>query len=221
MRYAFREVLGLAVMGLALFWSAGRLDWWQGWATLAVMAAWIVATAAIVIGRPGLLAERLGPRPGAKRWDLVIMSVMGGLQLARYVVAGLGQRYAWTSDFPTVVEVAALGLCIFGYAVVVWATAVNEFFSQIARIQSDRGQRVISAGPYRVVRHPAYAGAIVYELAVPFLLGSWPAVLLLSCVTAVLLVIRTGLEDRMLHAELAGYPEYARRVQARLVPGLW
>ena len=83
-RYAVRETLGLVVMGVALFWPAGRLDWWAGWATLAVMAGWIIATAIVIFRyNPSLLAERLGPRRGAKPWDTAIMSTLGLLQLVR------------------------------------------------------------------------------------------------------------------------------------------
>ncbi len=220
-RYAIRETLGLAVMGVALFWSAGRIDWWAAWAALGVMAAWIIATAVIIFRfNPGLLAERLGPRRGAKSWDTTIMSLVGLLQLARYIVAGLDQRYGWTGDFPLVAQVAALVVCISGYALVVWATAANPFFSQIVRIQAERGHVVASDGPYQVLRHPAYAGAILYELAVPILLASWWA-LLISTLSAGLIILRTALEDRTLQAELSGYRDYARQVRFRLAPGIW
>ena len=220
-RYAIRETLGLLVMGVALFWSAGRVDWWPGWAVLAVMAAWIAATAIILIRlNPGLLAERLGPRKGAKPWDTVIMSLLGLIQLARYIIAGLDQRYDWTGGLPAVAQLAALALCVLGYALVVWATASNAFFSQIVRIQSERGHTVVRGGPYRYVRHPAYIGAILFELAVPVLLASWPA-LIISGLSVLLLILRTALEDRTLQAELAGYTGYARQVRYRLLPGIW
>jgi protein-S-isoprenylcysteine O-methyltransferase Ste14 len=220
-RYAIRETMGLVVMGVALFWSAGRLDWWAAWAALAVMAAWIAATAAILFRtNPDLLAERLGPRKGAERWDTAIMSLVGLIQLARYIVAGLDQRYGWTGGLPVAVQLAALALCAAGYALVVWATASNAFFSQIVRIQSERGHAVVTGGPYRTLRHPAYAGAILYELAVPFLLASWPA-LIVSVLSAALLILRTALEDRMLQTKLPGYIEYARHTRYRLFPGLW
>jgi protein-S-isoprenylcysteine O-methyltransferase Ste14 len=220
-RYGIREAMGLVVMGLALFWSAGRIDWWPAWAALAVMAGWIVATAAIIIRlNPALLAERLGPRQGAKRWDTAIMSIVGLVQLGRYVVAGLDQRYGWTDGFPVAAQLAALAVCALSYALVAWATATNAFFSQIVRIQAERGHTVATGGPYRYVRHPAYVGALVYELAVPILLASWPA-LIISGVNAGLLILRTALEDRTLQAELAGYADYARRVRYRLLPGVW
>ncbi|MBK9094300.1 MAG: isoprenylcysteine carboxylmethyltransferase family protein [Anaerolineae bacterium] len=220
-RYAIRETLGLLGMGVALFWPAGRLDWWPGWAALAVMAAWIAAMAITLIRlNPGLLAERLGPRKGAKPWDTAIMSLLGLIQLARYIIAGLDQRYDWTGGLPAVAQLAALALCVLGYALVVWATASNAFFSQIVRIQSERGHTVVRGGPYRYVRHPAYIGAILFELAVPVLLASWPA-LIISGLSVLLLILRTALEDRTLQVELIGYAGYARQVRYRLLPGIW
>jgi len=220
-RYAVRETMGIVIMGVALFWSAGRLDWWPAWALLAVMLAWIAATAIVILRfNPGLLAERLGPRQGGKSWDTAIMSVLGLAQLARYIVAGLDQRHGWTGGFPLAAQIAALAVCALGYVLVVWATAANAFFSQIVRLQTERGHAVATGGPYRYVRHPAYLGAILYELAAPVLLASWWA-LIPSGLNAVLLVLRTVLEDRALQAELAGYADYARQVRHRLLPGIW
>ena len=220
-RYAIRETLGLVVMGAALFWSAGQIDWWAGWAALAVMAGWITATAIVILRfNPDLLAERLGPRKGAKPWDTAIMSILGLTQLVRYIVAGLDQRYGWTGGFPFAAQIAAFSMCVLGYALVVWATASNTFFSQIVRIQSERGHSVATGGPYQYVRHPAYLGAIVYELAVPVLLASWWA-LIASGLSAILLILRTVLEDRTVQAELTGYVDYARQVRYRLLPGIW
>jgi protein-S-isoprenylcysteine O-methyltransferase Ste14 len=220
-RYAVRETMGVVIMGVALFWSAGKINWWPAWAALAVMAAWVAATGYVILRfNPALLAERLGPRKGAKTWDTAIMSLVGILQLARYIVAGLDQRYGWTGDFPLALQIAALILSVPDYAIVVWATASNAFFSQIVRIQNERDHKVVSSGPYRYIRHPAYAGAILYELAVPLLLASWWA-LLLSSLSAALLILRTYLEDRTLQTELPGYVDYARKVPYRLLPGLW
>src|SRR5450759_72699 len=220
-RYAVRETMGLVVMGVALFWSAGRIDWWPAWAVMAVMAAWIIATATVILRwNPALLVERLGPRKGAKHWDIAIMSILGLTQLARYIVAGLDERFGWTGGLPSGAQIAAAVLCVFAYALVVWATASNSFFSQIVRIQPERAQTVVTGGPYRYVRHPAYLGAILYELAVPVLIASWWA-FVASGLGALLLILRTAVEDRMLQAELKGYADYARQVRRRLLPGIW
>lgn len=220
-RFTIRETMGVLFMGLALFWSAGGVDWWPAWALIAVTSVWILATAIVILRHsPDLLAERLGPRKGAKRWDTAIMSIHGILQLAVLVAAGLDHRYGWSSSFHTPAQVAALIACFVGYGLVVWATATNAFFSQIVRIQTERGHTVVSGGPYQYVRHPAYAGGILTQVSTPILLGSWWA-LVIGSVDAILMILRTALEDRTLHAELPGYLEYARRVHHRLVPRVW
>ena len=221
-RYLLREALSLAGMGVALFWPAGRIDWWPAWAALAVMFVWIAGTAIVVLRlNPALLAERLGPRKGAKSWDTAIVSTIGLVTLVRYIVAGLDQRHGWTGGLPVAAQIAALAVCAVGNDLLfLWAVTSNAFFSQVVRIQSERGQTVVTGGPYRYVRHPAYIGAILYELAAPVLLASWWA-MIPSALAAILLILRTALEDRTLQAELAGYGKYARRVRYRLVPGIW
>lgn len=220
-RYAVREVMGLAVMAVALFWPAGTVAWWQAWAALAVMALWTAATAVIIFRfNPDLLLERLGPRRGEKRWDMTIVGVLGLVTLVRYILAGFDHRLGWTGPASPAVQWAALAVCSLGNALFVWATASNTFFSRIVRIQTERGHTAVTGGPYRFVRHPAYLGAIGYELAVAVLLGSWPAGVA-GAVAAALLVLRTALEDRALRSELDGYADYACRVRYRLLPGVW
>lgn len=220
-RYIFRETMGVVIMGVALFWSAGSLDWWPAWALLAVMFVWVMAMAYVIIRfNPSLLAERLGPRKGGKLWDTAIMSIVGLSVLARLIVAGLDQRYGWTGGFTLAAQIVALVVSASSYALGVWATASNAFFSQIVRIQTERDHAVVRGGPYQYVRHPAYVGTILYELAVPILLASWWA-LILGGLNAILFVLRTALEDRALQAELAGYADYARQVRHRLLPGIW
>jgi protein-S-isoprenylcysteine O-methyltransferase Ste14 len=103
---------------------------------------------------------------------------------------------------------------------VLWAMASNPFFATTVRIQAERGHTVASSGPYQWIRHPGYAGSLVYTLMTPLVLCSWwtviPAVL-----TIALIILRTGLEDQTLKTELPGYEEYAGRVRHRLVPGVW
>jgi protein-S-isoprenylcysteine O-methyltransferase Ste14 len=220
-RYVTRELLGISTMAVALCWSAGRMDWWEAWAAIAVTTSWTVATAVLLLGfRPDLLAERLGPRKGSKLWDTMIMSMLGVAQLVRYIIAGLDKRLNWTGTFPIAYQITGLILCILGYATFIWAMASNPYFSQIVRIQVERGHTIASSGPYRYIRHPSYAGAILCEIAVAVLLSSWWA-LIIGIFNVGLLTLRTSLEDRALRSELAGYNEYSRRVRYRLIPGLW
>ena len=220
-RYILGGILSVVGMGVALFWPAGRIAWWPAWAAIAVNLAWLTAMEIVILRlQPGLLADRLEAGKGAKNWDIAITSIIRLTQLARYIVAGLDQRYGWTGGFPVGAQIAALIVCVLGYALFVWAMASNAFFAQVVRIQSERGHAVATGGPYHYVRHPAYVGAMLYELAVPILLASWWA-LIVSGLSATLLVLRTALEDRTLQAELAGYVAYARQVRHRLVPGIW
>ena len=220
-RYLLDSILSLVGGGVFLFWPAGKIDWWPAWGVLGVNA-FMMAAMGFVIFRlhPDLAAERLAPPKGAKTWDMAIMSIVRSLQLARYIVAGLDQRYGWTGGFPGGIQLAALAISFLGYAMIPWAVANNKFFSQIVRIQSDRGHAVSMGGPYRFVRHPSYLGMIAFELAIPVMLASsWS--LLISIGNVFLLILRTALEDRTLQAELPGYAEYARRVRYRLIPGTW
>jgi protein-S-isoprenylcysteine O-methyltransferase Ste14 len=220
-RFAIDQGVRLAGAGVILFGSAGTILWWPAWAFLAVSAAWVVATAAVIVRNdPSLLAERISPPKGGKRWDVILMSTHAMVQMAIYLVGGLDHRFGWTAGLPLAAQLAALGGCILGYGLTVWATACNPFFSLIVRIQSERGHTVATGGPYRVVRHPAYAGAVLLAVSLGTLFDS-PWALLLGCFDGLLMIMRTRLEDRDLQLELTGYAEYAGRVRYRLVPGVW
>jgi protein-S-isoprenylcysteine O-methyltransferase Ste14 len=220
-RYFLDAILSVFAMGVALFWSAGRLNWWPAWAAIAVWLSTFAAMYIVVLRfNPGLLAERLAAPKESKTWDKTIMSMLRLLQLVRYILAGLDQRYGWTGDFPLAAQLTALMVCALSYAVLIWAMANNNFFSQIVRVQADRGHVVVTGGPYRAVRHPAYAGMILFELGISTLLGSWWAILA-GALCAILIIIRTALEDRTLQVELSGYADYARQVRFRLIPGIW
>jgi protein-S-isoprenylcysteine O-methyltransferase Ste14 len=220
-RYVLDQILSVVAMGVALFWSAGRINWWPAWAAIAVWLATFTAMDILLLRfNPGLIAERLAPPREAKGWDKVIMSIVRLTQLVRYILAGLDQRYGWTGGFPLAAQVAALTVCVLSYALLTWAMFSNPFFSQVVRIQSDRDHAVVKDGPYRYVRHPAYVGMILFEPAMATLLASWWS-LAASGLCAGLLILRTALEDRTLQRELGGYEEYARQVHYRLLPGIW
>jgi protein-S-isoprenylcysteine O-methyltransferase Ste14 len=220
-RYILDAVLGLVGAGVLLFWPAGRIDWWPGWGVLAVNAFMMTAMGLVIFNRyPDLMAERLFPPKDAKRWDIAINSGVRLSQAARYVVAGLDFRNGWTAGFPPGIQIAGLAVSFLGYAIIPWAVANNKFFSQIVRIQSNRGHAVSTGGPYRLIRHPSYLGMIAFELAIPVMLASWGA-LLISLFIVSLIILRTALEDRTLQAELPGYAEYAQQVRYRLLPKVW
>jgi len=145
-----------------------------------------------------------------------IVAIYGPILM--WLVAGLDKR--WGGSPLLSLELAAFVVVIAGYLFSTWALMINRFFSAVVRVQTDRGHTVVTTGPYRFVRHPGYAGALVGYLATPIALGTlWVFIpMLLTCIV---LVVRTALEDKTLQQELPGYSEYNRRTRYRLLPGIW
>jgi len=167
----------------------------------------------------GLIKERL--RPGGQARDAAPVGIAKVLAVVHYVVAALDVgRFHWSGDIPPALQATALVLFALGGGVTVWTKAVNRFFSTVVRIQEERGHHVITAGPYRFVRHPGYVVGLVMLLASGVALGSWWSIIPMA-VLALLLIRRTALEDRFLHEHLEGYREYACRVRYRLIPRIW
>ena len=168
-----------------------------------------------------VLAERAQLQEGTKAWDKIVVRLAAVyFPMASWVVAGLDERWGWKPDVSLAVHIVALLVTLVGYGITVWAMGINAYFSTTVRLQSERGHEVVTTGPYRIVRHPGYAGAILFTLSAPLLLGSvWAEIPALLSV--VFFVVRTILEDRMLHEELEGYPEYAASVRHKLLPGIW
>lgn len=214
-----RFALAFALLAALLFGAAGRWDLPAFWAFLTVFFG-IGLAGVLVVHRndPTLLRERMKPGPGGK--DPHMRKLAALCMLACFLISGLDAgRFHW-SRVPPAVHWAALVVVALGLTVWMWAMATNRFFSSDARIQRDRGHHVITDGPYRFVRHPGYAVALLLFPAIPVALGSWWALLPILSLLAILLR-RTRLEDRLLQSELEGYADYAARVRFRLIPGIW
>ena len=219
--YSLRIVIAWLAVSLLLFGGAGRLDWPMGWV---FSALWIVPKLAwiwLILRRdPALAAERVADHANTQPWDRTILRIYGVFAFGSILVAGLDQRWGWSGEIPGALILAALILYVLANLLVGWITHVNTFFSSVARIQSDRGQVVIDVGPYAIVRHPTYALSVLLWLTTPLILESWWG-MLPGALAALMMILRTRLEDRMLRAELPGYAEYAQRVRYRLLPGVW
>ncbi len=214
-------IVGTAVWSGILFACAGRLDWFRGWFYVGLSVTSYAVTA-IVIRRfnPELVKHRGGIHADTKRFDRVITLLYSVLLLAFAAVAGLDAgRFGW-SPLGTALVYPGIALFVAGFLAVLWSMAVNPFLETTVRIQTDRGHRVVTSGPYAVVRHPMYVGIILQTLSAPLVLGSGWAYVPAGLVAAVF-IVRTALEDRTLRNELAGYEEFARRTRYRLVPGIW
>lgn len=210
------------LLAVVLFVSAGRVDLPMFWVYLAVHSSAQLAMALLIFRRNrDLLEERQNPGAGAKAWDRALLQVYTLLTMSLFVVAGLDVgRLHWSDTVPLWGQVAALLGFALSFAFAIWAMAVNDFYSRIVRIQEDRGQYVVTKGPYRFVRHPSYIGSILSWICAALALGSWLALVPVVLVT-VTVVIRTALEDQTLHEELPGYGEYAQQTRYRLLPGVW
>ena len=215
-------IVGLAVLlAAALFLSSGRLDWVMAWVYVGIRVAIGVASMLLIASKhPGLLEERFHPGEGAKAWDRPLASITTLLLLVTLIVAGLDKRIGWSPEMAMAIQLAALVVWLLGDAFSKWAAVSNRFYSRVVRIQRDRGHTVVTDGPYRYMRHPGYAGALVAALATPIVLGSLWA-LVAAGTLSLLLVIRTALEDKTLREELPDYTEYTQRTRYRLVPGVW
>ena len=206
---------------IGVFLWVGRWDWFRGWAFLGLLVVGFTLNGLYMWRKnPELMIRRGQIGKGTKTWDLVMLALFGLTYLAIPIVAAFDTRHQGTR---MTIWLWPVGVVLFAFfiAVITWVMDVNPFFEKTVRIQRDRNHKVITSGPYRIVRHPGYTATLLgLVLATPLLLGSWwafiPAVLSMLC-----LILRTALEDRTLRKELSGYEAYARKVHYRLLPGLW
>lgn len=210
----------MLVLALALFLPAGSLRFWQAWAHLAVFAACtILITAYLIRNDRELLAGRVqaGPIAETQRTQQLIQSLASLLFIGLFIVPGLDFRFGW-SNVPPVVSLVSAGIVALGFYVVFLVFRENTYTR--ATIEVSAGQKVITTGPYAIVRHPMYGGALLLIIFTPLALGSWVA---LTCSILLILVIGVRLldEEKFLKANLSGYEEYCQRVHYRLVPLVW
>lgn len=212
----------MAVWAVLCFGGAGRLNWLRGWVWFVIYGASMSVTAAVVHRfNPDLFQARARwRRKDTKKFDRIFLSIFAPLIFLQILVAGMDAgRFGWM-PLPRWTLFPGVALLLAATTLVTWVLAVNPFAETSVRVQEERGQRVISAGPYRLVRHPMYVGLMLTYLANALMLGSgWAAVI--GAAISALLVWRTFCEDNFLRGNLAGYSEYAARTRFRLVPGLW
>ena len=207
-----------ALTGLMVFTAAGRIDFPIVWACLIVQAISMSAIALTL--PPDLVKERLHPGAEGRVHDHH-RAFVTPLIFASWILAGLDLgRFHWSDTIPNSLRIAG----IVGYALAMiltyWAMHTNRFYSSVIRLQRDRGHEPITTGPYALIRHPGYAATIFAVLCGGLAIGSWIA--LVPVVGVVLLFLRrTMSEDAMLRRDLEGYADYATRVRARLMPGVW
>lgn len=224
MRDWVRFGLLLLMYPLVLFLAAGTLDWGMGWVFVIVMFATTLVSRYLAWRKnPDLLSERARSleMQGAKSWDKKIVPLIGIVgPMALLLVAGLNYRFGWLPEIPLSVQWFGVVVSIVGGIISSWAMLENKFFSGVVRIQTDRDHTVTKTGPYKFVRHPGYAGALIYYIGAPLNLGSFWA-LLPALFIIVVMIVRTSLEDQILQQELPGYAEYTKQTRYRLLPRVW
>ena len=220
-----RLVVRMSLFAVALLWPAGTWQWWEAWALVGLWTIYGVVTVHYFLRHdPALLAERMKLVPFQKEqkvWDKVLMLLFFIAGIGLYLIPGFDVvRYEWSETLPIWIKVIAMLVHLPCFLFLGWVMRENTFLSQVVKIDIERDHQVINTGPYALVRHPMYIVVIILLFAVPVALGSRFA-LIIAVFLTVLLIIRTYIEDRTLHAELKGYPEYAKQTQYRLIPGIW
>ena len=210
----------MLVLAAALFLPAGSLNYWQASVYLAVFAlCTLLITVYLVRYDPRLLAGRVkaGPAAETQKSQQVLQSLASLFFLGLFIVPGLDFRFHWSTVPPVVSLISAAGVAL-GFWIVFLVFRENSYTSAV--IEVSREQRVVDSGPYRVVRHPMYAGAILLLIFTPLTLGSWVA---LPFVLPLILVIAARLleEEKFLDSNLSGYAAYRQKVRYRLVPNVW
>jgi len=223
----FKVLLTLVVEALIfsglLFGAAGTIVWPAGWVFLILFFVGVLwVTFLLVRLDPALLAERM-KSPVQKDqpvWDKVFLLAMIVAWCGWLVFMGLdAARFCW-SVMPVWLQFAGGALMVWSFRMMISVFRENTFASAVVRIQTERGHRVISTGPYAKVRHPLYAAVLIYLPATALLLGSWYG-LAASFALAAGIIFRTAMEDRELLRALEGYTEYAAQVRYRLIPFVW
>jgi protein-S-isoprenylcysteine O-methyltransferase Ste14 len=219
---AVQIVVMALVFSLVLFLPAGTLRWPGAWTFLVLMFGFTIALSAWLLRHdPELLAERMTGigRADQEKWDKVLLSITAAVFFAWLVGMGLDARFRWSAVPPWLELVGAL-LLIASFWIFFLTFRENAFLSPAVRIQTERAHQVVRSGPYRLVRHPMYAGFALFAVGTALLLGSWYGVLG-GLVLVGIVARRAVLEERLLREKLPGYDAYMEQVRYRFFPGIW
>lgn len=219
--YLTKHFLGTLVFFSIIFFSAGRVDYWQGLLYVAIGLTMAVLNYTVLRIDRALSVERSKPGDGTKQWDKAILGLSLLATIAMYCVAGLDSgRYHSSPEFHWSIYVAGAILTALGQLLFLVAQKQNKFFSSTVRIQTERGHTVCDTGLYRVVRHPAYMGMLIQTIGFPLIFASLWSVIPVS-LSVILLLTRTHLEDKTLKEELQGYTAYTQKTRYRIIPFVW
>jgi protein-S-isoprenylcysteine O-methyltransferase Ste14 len=211
------------VFALALLLPAGSIGWVAGWVYLIMFCGFVIAISVWLFkNNPGLLQERMTGRgkPNQQAWDRPLIALAGVCFLAWFVFMSLDAgRFRW-SQMPVWLQVVGATILMCSFWVLFLTFRENSYLSPAIRVQEERGQTVVSTGPYHYVRHPMYAGFILFVIGTTLSLGSWYG-FIFGLVLVGIVAVRAVLEERTLRKDLQGYDVYMTRVRYRLIPGVW
>ena len=211
------------VIGSVLFGAAGTIAWAAGWVFLATFFGFVLLLARwLWVHNPDLLYERLtaGGFRGQVSWDKLFFSLINLLMLAWLALMALDAvRFHW-SHMPLAVHAAGLAVLLLSYVLLFATFRANSYLSPVVRLQRERGQTVVTTGPYRWLRHPMYSAGTLLVVGAALLLGSWIGLAVSASIPAAL-AWRAIQEERTLAAELSGYKEYQEQVKYRFIPYIW
>lgn len=221
-RLALQIVGGMLIVGMMMFLPAGTLRFWEGWAYLGVwFIPGLVFSLYFYKRDPALVKRRLQGKEKVKEQKLVMRVVYVVFSLA-YLIPGLDFRFGWTrrrtGPVPLWLQITSLAIVLSSYLMSIWVMDVNRYAART--IQVEAAQTVVSAGPYRWVRHPMYFSVLLMMLFTPLALGSYVALPVFALVLPALM-FRLLNEEKVLRRELAGYAEYCKGTRYRLVPYIW
>lgn len=221
-RLIIQNTVWIAALGALLFVPAGTLRWPAAWIFLATLCGLGFAGGLWFAKKnPDLLTERMRPmmqkdQPAA---DKTFMMALGPTAMLWLIAIGLDRRYH-ASEMTLGIQIAGYILFLLSLALSTWVMLENTFAAPVVKVQTERGHRVISSGPYAWVRHPMYSGVTFFFIGVSLLLGSWWG-LALTPLLITLFAVRCVIEERTLVEGLPGYANYIKKVRYRLAPGIW
>ena len=211
-----KYLLGIVMVGALLFIPAGTLDWKNGWIFMAVLfIPMLLAGLVMYFKAPNLLRSRLNAKEKQKTQQGVI-KYSGLMFLAAFIVAGLNFRFKWNT-LPQFIVYAGIALFLVSYAMFGEVLRENEYLSRTIEVQE--GQKVVTTGLYRFVRHPMYSATVFLFLSMPLILNSlWSFVIMLAYIPLILARIKN--EEEVLERELEGYTEYKKKVRYKIIPNI-
>lgn len=221
LKFFLKSAIGISLFSSVIFLAAGKINFIQGWVYYFLSIFGLVLNIFLIRNNEQLMEERSSLSANTKKWDKKILGLSVIFTLSAYIVAGLDVgrfNYSDTTGYGYIIMGSML--IIIGQIIFAVAKSQNNYFSSVARIQTDRGHKVCDTGLYKVVRHPGYLGMIISWLGFPLIFGSFFSIIPVF-ISIILLIIRTKLEDKMLYDELVGYTLYSSKTRYKLIPLIW